>query len=256
MVFILLSILYGMGRPSMTAVIAGQERLMVLEPMSFSLQTNTEVVKSTKFNTVGQIVNAGVAKRKIESVLTMGVEAINWFAFQLAFGELAAVSANIEVPDLKFGTLPLTGAQEISDAAIPATASKVTAAVYTDNKQKSLIRVTGVPVAGEFAVAAGKITVGPGYAGGIIGYRIMLTIVTCETIGVDSNSAKFATFSFSGVLATDNPFTVTKINIPILSQESDPSVDIQSPTKFELKYTLITEAGKPRPFTLIDIPVA
>lgn len=239
----------------MTASISGQERLMVLEPMSFSLQTSTEVVKSTKFNTEGQIVNAGVAKRKIESILTMGVEAINWFAMQLALGELAATSTNLEVPDLRFGTLPLTGAQEISDAAIPANALKVTAAVYTDNKQKSLVRVTGAPAAGEFAVAAGKITVGPGNAGGIIGYRIMLTIPTCETIGVDANSAKFATFSFSGVLKTDSPYTVTKIDIPVLSQEADPSIDIQSPTRFELKYTLITEAGKPRPFTLIDIPV-
>jgi hypothetical protein len=240
----------------MTTVINGQEQLMVLEPMSFSLQTATEVVKSTKFNTEGQIVNAGVAKRKIESVLTLGIEAINWFTMQLAFGEKASTSTGLEIPELRFAGLPATGTQEINDTDIPATGSKVTAAVYTDNKQKMLRRVTGTPVAGEFSVAAGAITVGPGSEGQIIGYRILKTVPTCETIGLDDAAVRFATFSLSGVLKTDSPYTVTKIDIPVLSQEEDPSLDIQSPTKFDLKYTLITEPGKPRPFVLYDIPVA
>lgn len=228
---------------------------MVLEPMSFSLQTSTEVVKSTKYNTEGQIVNAGSAKRKIDSTLVLGVEAINWFTLQLAFGELASASTNLEIPELRFAALPATGLQEINDTDIPATATKVTCAVYTDNKQKSLLRVSGTPAAGEFAVAAGKITVGPGNAGSIIGYRILKVVPTCESLGVNANAARFATFSLSGILKTDSPFTVTKIDIPILSQEEDPSIDIQSPTKFDLKYTLITEPGKPRPFYLYDVPV-
>lgn len=223
--------------------------------MSFSLATNTEVVKSTKYSTDGTIVNAGTAKRKIESVLTMGVEAINWFSMQLALGELAGVTTNLEVPELRFGTLPLTGAQEITDADIPANATKVTAAVYTDNKQYSLTRVAGVPAAGQFAVAAGKITVGPGQAGGIIGYRILLTVPTCETIGVENVAATFSKFSFSGILKTDDDATVTKIKIASMAQEQDPSLDIQSPTTFSLVYTLLTEAGQRRPYTLINIPV-
>lgn len=250
-----MAILYGVGRPSMTTTIGGQERLLTFEPMSFQLATDTNVVKSKKYNSEGQIVDAGSAKQSISSTLTLGCEAITWMTMQIAFGELAAVSTNIELPDLKFAVLPLVGPFTINDAGIPATATKVTAAVYTDSKARSLERVAGAPGAGQFAVAAGVITVGPGLAGATIGYRVMKTIPTCESIGVDAAAVRFAKFRFDGILSTDDSTAVQRIEIPELSAEADPSISIESPTRFDLAYTLITQAGKPRPFYLYNVPV-
>lgn len=251
-----MAILYGVGRPQLTTELSGQERLLTFEPMSFQLNTDTNVVKSTKFNTEGQIVDAGSARQAIRSTLTMTVEAITWFSMQLAFGELAATGTDLVIPDLRFGKLPATGAQEISDADIPATANLVSAAVYDDEEAKSLVRVSGVPAAGQFAVAAGKITVGPGLAGKTIGYRILETIPTCESIGVDPNATLFTKLSFAGVLSMDGVNYTHKIVVPQLSQDKDPSIAIEAPTKFNLEYTLITEPGKRRPFFLYRIPNA
>lgn len=250
-----MAILYGMARPTLTTVIGGQERLLTFEPMSFQLATNTDTVKSTKFNTEGQIVTAGTAARAIETVLTVGVEAINWMSIQLAHGELSSVSTGLEIPTLKFANLPLTGAQTIADTIIPATAVKVSAAVYTDAKAMSLTRVSGTPGAGQFSVAAGMITVGPGNEGATIGYRVIETIATCDSIGVAEAPTLFSKMRFDGVLTTDDKLSVYKIAIPELSRETEPSISIESPTKFELQYTLITAPGKRRPYDLYRIPV-
>lgn len=251
-----MAILFGVGRATMVSIIAGQERLLTFEPMSFQLATDTNTVKSTKYNTDGQIVIAGSAKQSVTSTLTMGIEAITWMTMQLAHGELDSTSTDIEIPDLLFGNLPLTGAQTISNSIIPANALKVTAAVYTDSKAKSLLRVTGTPAAGQFSVAAGAITVGPGLAGATIGYRVLRTVPTCQSLGVEADAAKFTKFRFDGILATDDRTSVMRLEVPELSAEKEPSISIDSPTKFELAYTLIVQPGKPRPYYLYNVPAA
>ena len=250
-----MAILYGLARPTLTTIVAGKERLLTLEPMSFSLAVNTDVVRSTKFNTEGQVVIAGTAKRAITSTLTLGVEAITWMTMQIAHGELASTSTNLEVPDLKFATLPATGLQEINDVAILSLA-KTTVAVYTDDKAVSLMPVTGVPAAGQYSVASGKITVGAGYGGSIIGYRLLSVIPTCETLGVEDGATKLAGFRLDGILQSDSKTHVRRIMIPQLSQENEPSIEIAAPTKMDLTFTLITQAGRPRPYELYNIPIA
>lgn len=253
-----MAILFGMGRPSLVTTIEGKQRLLTFEPMSFQLATNTDVVKSTKYNTLGQIVTAGSAQRAVNSVLTMDIEAITWMSMQIAHGEIASTSTNLEVPELRFYTLPATGLQEISDADIT-TIDKVSAAVYNDSFAESLVPMsTGTPGAGQFTVAAGKITVGPGPAGvaRTIGYRVLKVVPTCQSLGVEDGAAKIGKLRFDGILTTDDERFVTKIIIPELSREQEPSLDIQSPTKLSLVYTLIVQAGKPRPYQLLNIPIA
>jgi hypothetical protein len=235
-------------------MVAGKERLLTLEPMSFQLSTNTDVVRSTKFNTEGQVVIAGTAKRAITSTLTLGVEAVTWMTMQIAHGELSSTSTNLEIPDLKFATLPATGPQTISDAAVVSLA-KTTVAVYTDDKAISLSPVTATPSAGQYSVAAGVITIGPGYAGAVIGYRVLAVVPTCESLGVEDGATLLTGFRLDGILKTDSKTSVTRIMIPSLSQENEPSLDIAAPTKMDLTFTLITVAGRPRPYELYNIAI-
>ena len=250
------NILYGLARPQLTTVIGNQTRLITFEPMSFKLETSTDVVKSTKYNTEGQIVSAGSAARSVESVLTMGVEAINWMTMQLAHGELASTTADLSIPDLKFANLPLTGPQTISDTNIPSNAALVSAAIYSGDKAVSLQRVSGTPAGGQFSVTTGSITVGPGYAGATVGYRILKTVPNVQSLGVDSAATVFSKLRFDGILTTDDKTHVYRIEIPELSRETEPSISIEAPTRFELQYTLVTQPGKKRPYYLYKIPVA
>jgi hypothetical protein len=252
------AILYGIGRPIITVetglAAARQRVLLPIEPMSFSLQASVDLVKSTKYNTEGVVVTAGSAKRKIDYELTLGIEAITWATMQMALGELDQATTNAQIGSLRFATLPTTGVQEISDSSIPAVPAKVSAAVYGDDKPMLLRGVTGTPAAGQFSVAAGKITVGPGAEGKPIGYRLLLTEPTCRSIGVeDANLALLNNLSFEGVLQTDSPNTTTKIYIPNMQSDSEASISVDGVTKFELKYSLVTPAGRRRPYDLYNI---
>lgn len=249
-----MAILYGIGRPSMVTQVDNKSRLITFEPVSFQLATNTDVVKSSKFNTEGQVVTAGTAQKAVNSTLTMSVEAITWMSMQLAHGEFASVTTNYETSDLKFVTLLPTGPQTIADSAVT-TLGKTTVAVYNDSYAESLVPVSGVPGAGQYSVAAGVITVGPGPAGvsRIIGYRVLSTVPTCESIGVEATAKTMSKFRFDAVLKNDDIGFVTKLVIPELSLEQQPSISIESPTKFDLVYTLVTQTGKKRPYELIRI---
>lgn len=253
-----MAILYGVGRVNITVETglgASRQRVLLpIEPMSFSLQSSVDLVKSTKYNTEGVVVTAGSAKRKIDYELTLGIEAITWATMEMALGELSQTSTNAKIGSLKFASLPLTGLQEISDTEIPATLANVSCAVYGDDKPQLLRGVTGVPAAGQFSVAAGKITVGPGAEGKAIGYRLFLTVPTCRSIGVeDANLQLLNNFAFEGVLQTDSPNTTTKIYIPQLQSDTEPSISVDGVTKFELKYTMVTPPGRRRPFDLYNI---
>ncbi len=251
-----MAILYGLGAPTLTTVIDGQQRLLAFEPVDFELASNVETVKSKKFAYDGTVVNAGSAKRSVEWTLKMGVEAINWHTIQIAMGELSQTATDVTIGQLRYATLPLTGAQTITDADIPADATKVTAAVYGNEEARSLARVSGTPGTGQFSVAAGTITVGPGHEGKTIGYRLLLTEPTVDSIGVISNPTLINQFSFEGILKTDSRTTATRIYVPQLSSESSPVINVQGVTKFDLTYTLVVPAGKTLPFEMYEIPLS
>lgn len=251
-----MAILYGVGRPLITTKVDQQEVLMPVEPMAFQLQPAVDVVKSTKFAPDGTVVFAGSAKRSKNWSLTLGVQAITWAVVQFALGELATLeAANVDIGELRFGYTPATGTMEVADAAITA-GMEVLAAIYGDDKPRFLKRVTSAtPSFGEFTVAAGKITLG-GTAAQVgkqtIGYRMVLGKPNVESLGVANNPTLLNGFAFEGYLATDGPPML--IRIPQLRSTTEPTVNVQGVTQFDLGYDLINPSGKIKPFELYRIP--
>lgn len=258
-----MAILYGIGRPIVTVNIGTganiQKVLLPIEPMSFKLTPAVNVVKSKKFNVDGQLVIAGAAKQSIEWSVSLGIEAITWAVLQMALSEVDQTSTNLGIGALRFANMPTTGTTfVINDTDVTSTPGTLQVAVYGDIRPRFLTAVAvGPPGPGQFTAATGVITLGDTNLNGrTIGYRVLLTVPTCQSIGVETAALQLLdNLSFEGILKTDSPRSVTKIYIPNLKSAGEPTVDVQSVTRFELVYDLPTIAGKSRPFELYDIPV-
>jgi hypothetical protein len=251
-----MAILYGMGRPTVTTVLAsGETVLLPIEPMEFTLSPSVNTVRSTKFLPDGTVGFAGTAKQRKTWTLRLGIEAITWATMQFALGEIATIeAAPLILPELRFATLPLTGALEIVDSTILAT-SVIQAAVYGDNKPTFLTN-SGVtaPAFGQFQIQAGKLVIGGTLAqlkGEAVGYRVLVSQPTVESIGLNNAAQVLSKFAFEGVLATDGPKVI--ISIPTLAAVSEPTIPTQGVAKFELEYDLINPSGYNKPFRLFNV---
>ncbi|MEO1208296.1 MAG: hypothetical protein AAFX78_02020 [Cyanobacteria bacterium J06638_20] len=242
----------GMGNFSL--VVAGTpKRLLNVEPMEFELAGDAESVSSTKW-VDGVLQNAGTGRSSETWSLTLGVEAINWTVWQLTLGEFAETTANYLFPKMKYDTIP-EAPHEITDADIGANADVLAVFVEDGRTLTKVAAVGDVDATGEFAVTTGagsKLTFDASDEGKLVGYRVLKTLPTIETIGVEENFTSIGNLEFNGVGYGDTENVHVKI--PQMAAAGLPSVSFSEVTKFDLEYTISVAAGQRRPFTLGKIP--
>jgi hypothetical protein len=249
-------LIYGFGRPDFltraTAALAAQ--MIYVEPFGIELNGSSSKVQSFK-QVEGQTVTAGSIIKKVETEAKITIEATSWMAMQLAYGELAQTSTNVEVPDIRKAKPVLNGAAgEIVDLDIATTGSFTTPIwVFDVDRDRPLIRIaTGTPSVNQFLVdpVAHKIVLSPLRVGQKLAYRIVQQIPSIESLGYEDIFTPLNQFGFTALAKGDaGDF---KLLVPLMSRTSAASINLTDVTKLEINYDCLVAPGYRTAYQLLN----
>jgi hypothetical protein len=246
-------LIYGFGRPDFlteeTSTLAS--KFLYVEPLSIEISGNANRLQSKK-QVEGIKVVAGSKLVEEEYTAKITIEATSWMALQLAYGELAQTSTNVEIPDVRRATVALNGAAgEIVDADISATTPIW---VFDIDGDKPLTEITtGTPTINQFKVvgASNKIEFSPLRVGEKLAYRIVQTIPSIESIGYEEVPTVLDRFGFTALAKGDaGDF---KLVVPLMSRISVPTLNLGDVTTLEIEYDCLVKPGQRRAYQLFKL---
>lgn len=251
-------LLSGFGRPDFTLLNASLPKFFHVEPLAFSINGESKKEESFKF-VEGLRQRAG--SRIIEELYTLKVEieAASWTAIQFALGRASTKVPSIDLPEVRYATIPPTGAAEIADpdlgAALGVQTFVTESGTWGDEGALTLL-ATGSPAAGQFKVDGtnNKIIFNAAQAGATVAYRLIKTFSNLDTIGVQAAAQVLTQFSFSGLGFTDSG-EFYKVIIPKMNRAKVASLALGEKTKFEIEFDLAVAAGKAAAYQMIRMPL-
>lgn len=243
-------ILYGAGAPVIETTQLQTNELLPIEPMSIEISGESDSLTSQKF-AEGLLVTAGSVQSSQSFTMTIGIQAIDWVTMQFAYGLKSAVTATVDLPVMRYATIPSTSPYEIVDTDI--TTDQVRVAFVGG---AALTATESTPATGEFEVdtASTKLVFATADAGKAIAYRVLKTYTNIRSIGAESAVTPLRAFEFYGTVFNGNGDryglkipNMSRLGIPTLSLTGDAA-------QFDLEFELIVGAGKLLPFELYDLP--
>jgi hypothetical protein len=251
-------IISGFGRPDFTTVGAGAPKFIYTEPLEFSLGATSSKLQAKKY--VDGIKTIAASKiGEYLYTLKLGIEAVSWTAMQFALGELAGTTASVDLPEVRYATVPSIAPYEIADpdlgAALGVWAFVQESGTWGDEGSLTLL-ATGTPSTGQYKVDGtnNKILFNAAQAGAPIAYRLIKTYVNLKSIGQEQVATLLNSMSFSGIGYSDKEYY--KIVIPKMQRVSVPSLNLSDVTKLEVEFDLAIASGRRKPFQLIQMPAS
>jgi hypothetical protein len=250
-------ILYGLGFPGFQSLGSTSEFWNV-EPLNFAINSESQDIEARKqVKGVSTVSGSALVSTTYTAIVTF--QALSWTALQFALGVKAAISSNLQLPDVK--TARIDSAGEIADTDIkivvsPAFTSVGKVFVVNPETETAFTPIpTGTPTAGQFRVdaAANKLIFATADAGKVVTYRQITQYSTITGIGFDETAGRFNSVSFSGICyGNDGPHS--KINIPSMTLIKRPSLSLGSEaTSMELEFKLNQLSGFDMPFQLVEL---
>lgn len=228
------------------------------EPVAFKVNANSSEIVSYKM-VCGRKVPAGAKQGLVERTCAMTIEAVDRAALELALGIRSAISASLDLVELRNKNVPTTGAFEITDAdigvALGVQAYVIEKGTWGDAGSLTLIP-TGTPATGEFKVdsATNKIIFNAAQAGAPIAYTLIKNYTGLRTIGREQGAAQLNNIGLQGVLFTDSGTEFTKIVIPKMIRTKSTSLDFGEKLALELEYRMVVASGQENDHYLVEMP--
>jgi hypothetical protein len=249
-------LVYGFGRPDFLtrAATAMAAQMIYVEPFGIEISGNSNKVQSKK-QVEGKTVIAGSLIKSEEFSAKITIEATSWMAMQLAYGELAQTSTNVQVPDIRKSIAVLNGAAgEIVDLDILTAGSFTTPIwVFDIDSDRPLARInTGVPTVNQFLVdpVNHKIVLSPLRVGQKLAYRIVQQIPSIQSLGYEDIFTPLNQFSFTALAKGDAGDL--KLVVPLMSRTSSASLNLTDVTKLEINYDCLVAPGQRTAFQLLN----
>jgi hypothetical protein len=250
-------LIYGFGRPDFltraTSALAAQ--MIYVEPFGIEISGNSNKVQSKKqVEGITQIAGSIIKSEEYTAKIT--IEATSWMAMQLAYGELAQTSTNVEIPDIRKGKVVLNGAAgEIVDLNILTSGGFTTPVwVFDVDNDLPLTRITtGTPSANQFLVnaAANKIVFSPLRVGQKLAYRIVQQIPSIQSLGYEDIATPLDQFGFTALAKGDaGDF---KLSVPLMSRVSSASINLTDVTKLEINYDCLVAPNERKAYRLFKL---
>jgi hypothetical protein len=247
----------GFGRFDLTNTNSSLPEFWFVEPVGFKINGDSKKVESRKY-VDGKNVRAGSKILQVDYTMVVTIEAGSLSALQVALGFKSA-KVDADLPELRFGTVPATGAAEIVDADLGA-ALEVQAFVTEEGAwgaegPLALSVAVGAPATGQFKVDGtnNKLVFATAQAGAPIAYRLVKSYTQIDSIGADATAKALTRFSFSGLGYTDSG-EYYKVVAPKLNLAKVPSLAFDEVTKLELEYDLAVASGYSTAFQLYKMP--
>ncbi len=253
-------ILSGFGRPDFTALFPGATlpKFLHVEPLEFSLEATSSKLQAKKYVDGVKTIAASRIGEFLYT-LKLGIEAASWTSMQFALGELAGTTASVNLPEVRYATVPLVTPFEIADTdLVAATGAQVFVAdsgTWGEEGALTLLVGAGAPATGQFKVdisGTGKLVFNAAQAGAPIAYRIVKTYTSLASIGQEQVATLLDSMSFSGIAYSDKEYY--KIIIPKMQRVSVPSLNLSDVTKLEVEFDLQTPQGYRKPFQIFKMP--
>lgn len=241
--------MYGLGQPDFTSL-AG--KFIYIEPLKFMLTGEGGEIVAEKF-IKGKKMIAGSLLDGEKFKLKVGVQAISFTALAWAHGEVTKTTANISLPEVREGRVPLVAPFEILDADLANSAGAW--AFQVDPIDTALTIAVGAPGIGafQFDTANSKLVFNAAQAGASIAYRVFKTYTNLRSIGKETldTSDILSQFSFGGVGYTDG--RPVRIRIPKMTRVSVPSMSMTEVGMLEVDYRLSVATGERTAYQLFEI---
>lgn len=247
----------GIGRPDFTNLNSTLPEFYHIEPVQFKINSDSKKVESKK-QVDGKVVRAGSKILEEEYTLVMTIEAASYTAMQIAFGRKSA-KVDAVLPEVRYKTVPLTGAFEFVDtdlgAALSVQAFVTESGAWGDEGQLTLL-ATGTPATGQFKVdsVTNKLIFAAAQAGAPIAYRLTKSYLQLDSIGVNATAKALTRFSFSGLAYTDSG-EFYKVVAPKMNLAKISSLAFDEVTKFELEYDLAVASGFSTAYQMYRMPL-
>lgn len=246
----------GFGRFDLTNTNSSLPEFWFVEPVGFQINGNSNKVESRKY-VDGKNVRAASKILQIDYTMGVTIEASSYSSLQVSLG-IKSAKVDADLPELRFGSIPATGAAEITDAdlgaALQAQAFITESGPWGEEGPLTLL-ATGTPVAGQFKIDAtnNKLVFAAAAAGAPIAYRLVKSYTQIDSIGALATAKALTRFSFSGLGYTDSG-EYYKVVAPQLNLAKVPSLAFDEVTKLELEYDLAVATGYSTAFQLYKMP--
>ncbi|MEM8602838.1 MAG: hypothetical protein AAGF24_03245 [Cyanobacteria bacterium P01_H01_bin.121] len=248
-----MALVNGLGRLHLEALDLPEPKYIHVEPIEFSLDGEAQEVESEKYVDFEKVI-AGARRSGRKFTLSMNIQAVTWPTLQLALGEIAGVTPNIALPEIRYGNIPPGAPYEVSNSEI--TTIDVQATVVTEGDEIMLDKASGTPNAGQFEVDVGsppgKLIFNSAQAGKRVAYRIFKPYTNLESIGEEEAYQILTNFGFTGTVWSDSRYY--RIVIPRLQMSNVPSLNIGEVTTLELTFKLINIGNSRLPFKVFKMP--
>ena len=180
-------------------------------------------------------------------------------AWSAALGVRSAITASLNLVELRTKTVPKIAPFEITDTDIGASlgmqATVLEKGSWGDAGNLTLL-ATGVPATGQFKVDGtnNKLIFNSAQAGAPIAYTLIKNYTALRTLGKEQSAAQLNTIGFEGLAYTENDGEAMKIVIPKMISTKLPSFDFGEKTTLDIEYRMVVATGETNDFYLVEMP--
>jgi hypothetical protein len=251
-------LLSGFGRIVLLSLSPTIPELVFAEPLMFKVNTNSSEIVSYKMVN-GRKVVAGAKRGLQERTAQVQIEAASRGALELALGVRSAITASLNLVELRTKTVPKIAPFEITDTDIGASlgmqATVLEKGSWGDAGNLTLL-ATGTPATGQFKVDGtnSKLIFNSAQAGATIAYTLIKNYTALRTLGKEQSAAQLNTIGFEGLAYTENDGEAMKITIPKMISTKLPSFDFGEKTTLDIEYRMVVATGEVNDFYLVEMP--
>lgn len=201
------------------------------------------------------------AEGEVTDSLTLRLQYNDWASLGFALDAFPKSATNVVVPTLKFDTVPVSGAFEITDTAVTA-ASDVYLKVFVNqqgtwgqagNLERAATAAT--PGVGEVGVDTtnNKLIFNSAQAGAPISYTVPVTYAAIESFGGAGAATKYGDISFRGKVYSTEQSAQWPIYFPKLQRNGRPSIAFAGDVPIlEIPFIAVTPSGWEQPYQILN----
>lgn len=251
-------LLSGFGRIVFLSLGPTIPEFVFAEPLMFKINSNSSEIVSYKM-VGGRKVVAGAKQGLAERTAQIQIEAASRGALELALGVRSAITASLDLVELRTKTVPKVAPFEITDADIGTSlgmqAHIVERGSWGDSGNLTLL-ATGAPATRQFRVDGpnNKLIFNSAQAGATIAYTLIKNYAGLRTLGKEQSAAQLNTLSFEGLTFTENDGETQKVIIPKMIRTKDSSFDFGEKTVLDIEYRMVVATGEANDFYLVEMP--
>lgn len=238
------------------------QRLLILGLLSFELAAESTPKESQKFNSSGELVSASTVKGATAFTFTLSYNEIEWGNLGFALNQFPRIATSVNIPQLKYATVPLTSPYTVADAAIVVgnaddISVSITASGSAGQAGQWFVVVGAAPDPGEVQVGTGLLTFNAAQAGAEIAYPLYSPYATVQDLGGPSGGESWGEFEFFGKILVPSVTAGLIIHIPKATIAEDPSITIDdSVPTVAVVCGMGTPTGWDKPYRLFNMSTA